>query len=64
MKVKDKGLNLKIASKVIENLVVECNFDEFGARQIDKLINRKLESLIIDEMIKGNENIVIKSLTS
>lgn len=63
-KVKDKGLNLKIASKVIEDLVVECNFDEFGARQIDKLIDRKLESLIIDEMIKGSENIVIKSLAS
>ena len=63
-KVKDKGLNLKIDSKVIEDLVMECNFDEFGARQIDKLIDRKIESIIIDEMIKGNENIVIKSLAS
>ena len=61
-KVKDKGLNLSIASRVIQDLVMECNFDEFGARQIDKLIDRKIESLIIDEMIKGNPRIVIKSL--
>ena len=61
-KVKEKGMNISISKKVVDDLVMDCNYDEFGARQIDKLIDNRLESLIINEMIMGNDKIVIKSL--
>ena len=35
----------------IEEILKESNYQEFGARKIDKIIESKLENLIIDKIL-------------
>lgn len=63
--IKRKYLNnikLEIEEKVIEEIIKESNYKEFGARKIDKIIKDKIENQIIDNIINKNEEIHIKEL--
>ena len=59
---KYKGINVKVSKKVIEELVSKSNFEEYGARKLDKLIKDKLETIIIDKVLLKQENVSITSL--
>ena len=61
-KYKNKGINVKVSKKVIEELVSKSNFEEYGARKLDKLIKDKLETIIIDKVLLKQENVSITSL--
>ena len=61
-KYKNKGINVKVSKKVIEELVSKSNFEENGARKLDKLIKDKLETIIIDKVLLKQENVSITSL--
>ena len=56
------NINLKIDDKVIENIIEESNYEEFGARKIDKIIKDKIENQIIDDIISKKEEVYIKEL--
>jgi ATP-dependent Clp protease ATP-binding subunit ClpC len=57
-----KKVKLKINNIVIKELVELSNYLEFGARKIDKLIRQKLESIIIENVMNGNDNVNIKTI--
>lgn len=61
-KYKNKGINVKVNKKVIDEIIEESNYQEFGARKLDKLIKDKLESIVIDKILLKNTNININSL--
>ena len=61
-KYKEKGIKLKINESVIEEVINESNYKEFGARKIDKIIKNKIENIIIDNIIDNKNNILIKSI--
>lgn len=61
-KYKNKGINVKINKKVIEELINKSNYQEYGARKLDKLIKDKLETIIIDKIILKQKNVSITSL--
>ena len=65
LKTKYHKKNIKISynKKIIEQLLKESNYKEFGARKIDKLIKDKVEELIIDSIINKEYNINIKTLS-
>ena len=56
------NLNLKVSSKVIDQIVELSNYQEFGARKLDKIIKEKLDSIIIENLINEKTNLFIKSL--
>lgn len=63
--IKHKYLNnieLKVDEKVIEKIVEETNYKEFGARKIDKIIKEQIENQIIDKIINKNNEIYIEEL--
>ena len=62
IKKKYKNIKLNINEKVIEEIIKESNYEEFGARKIDKIIKDKIENQIIDNIINKNEEINIKEL--
>lgn len=65
LKLKYSKKNIKVTynKKIIEQLLTQSNYKEFGARKIDKLIKDKVEEIIIDSII-NKENIVnIKDLS-
>ena len=62
---KDKyGDKIKIKfSKEVENEIVSLsNYEEYGARKISKIIKDKIETIVIDKIIDGNEVVYIKDL--
>jgi len=56
-KYKKKDIIVKINNSVIEEIIEESNYKEFGARKIDKIIKNKIETIIINNIL-DNKNIV------
>lgn len=61
-KYETRNIEIKINSKVIKEIVELSNYQEFGARKLDKIIKDKIDNFIIDEIIEGKNNIHIQSL--
>ena len=59
---KYKDINIDINDNVIDEIVNKCEFYEFGARRIDKIISKDIENVIIDGVIRGDKNIYIDSI--
>lgn len=59
---KYKDINIDINDNVIDEIVDKCEFYEFGARRIDKIISKDIENFIIDGVIRGDKNIYIDSI--
>ena len=51
LKLRDKYVDFVYSKSLIEDIVCECCYEEYGARKIDKIIENNLENLIIDRMI-------------
>lgn len=58
----EKGINFKIGKKAIDEIIELSNYKEFGARKLDKILENKVDSFVIDEILTGNKNVVINSL--
>ncbi len=59
VKNKYNDLDISFDNDVINTIVDKANFKEFGARQIDKIISKDIENIIIDSIIKGKKKVVI-----
>lgn len=59
---KYKDINIDINDNVIDEIVNKCEFYEFGARRIDKIISKDIENVIIDGVIRGDKDIYIDSI--
>ena len=59
---KYKDINIDINDNVIDEIVNKCEFYEFGARRIDKIISKDIENFIIDGVISGDKNISIDAI--
>ena len=59
---KYKDINIDINDNVIDEIVNKCEFYEFGARRIDKIISKDIENVIIDGVIRGDKDISIDSI--
>ena len=61
-----KKYHKKIKVKIDDNIVLEIlnlsNYQEFGARKIDKIIKNKLESTIVDKIIANKKSVNIKTI--
>lgn len=60
-KLKDKYPSLIYDNQLIIEIIEESEYQEYGARRIDKIIDSNLESLIIDKLIK-EEPLIINHL--
>ena len=57
-KLNSKYPGFTYENTLIEDIIKDSNYEEFGARRIDKIIDSKLENLIIDKLInKSSINI-------
>ncbi len=59
---KYKNIKIKIDENVINDIIKLSNYNEFGARKIDKIIKDKLENIIIDKIIDNKKSVHIKTL--
>ena len=60
-KYKDK-IKVTISSNTIKEIVTSSNYNIFGARQIDKIIDKYIENIIIDAIIDNKKELAIKEI--
>ena len=53
--LKDKYLDFSYSSKLVDDIIKECEYQEFGARRIEKIIDKRVESVIIDKMLASEK---------
>ena len=51
--------DLKISSKVCENIIKKCDYNKYGARRISKIIEDELEGYIIDQILEGKREVYL-----
>lgn len=54
-----KDVTVTISPKVIDEIVTRSEYQEFGARKVGKVIQDKIESFIIDQIIEQKKTIVV-----
>ncbi len=59
-KYSKKKIKLRFSKDLIDNIIRESNYEEFGARKIDKIIKDRVENQIIEEVLNGKSNILVK----
>ena len=59
---KYKDINLDISNNIIKEIEELADYENFGARKVEKIIETKLENVIIDLIIRGNKEIKVNSL--
>lgn len=62
LKQKYKGLKIVISKNVINEIIDKCDYELFGARKIDKVINSYLENEILNNIISNEKSIYIKTI--
>lgn len=64
MYLSKNSIKIKINKKVYEEIIDDCLYETFGARRLDKVIEDKIDNVIIDSIIAGNNEITIKTTKS
>ncbi len=62
IKNKYKSINISFTDNLINDIVSECKYNEFGARRLDKIISSKVENKIIDAIMNKDKDITIDSI--
>lgn len=52
-------INISVSKKTINQIIEKCEFDKFGARKIDKIIEDRIDEKIIDNLCDKNVRIHI-----
>jgi len=61
-KFKNRGIKLHFSDKVIDDIVILSEYEEFGARRIDKIIEEKVDTYIIDHILLGKSVITLQNI--
>lgn len=55
-------IEIDIADKVINDIVLKSNYNEYGARKISKIIKDDIESIIANALIENESKVLIKEI--
>ena len=64
IKFKYNDMNISFGDKVCDEILDRCNYFDFGARRIDKIISKDIENVIIDGFIRGDMDVCIESISN
>jgi len=59
---KYSSIVIDYSDSLINNIIEECDYDEYGARRIDKIISKDVESTIIDAIVDKENYVNIDGL--
>ena len=59
---KKKGIVCSFSNKLVLELVSLCEYEKYGARRLNNIINERLESVIVDKIFDGESKIRIDSI--
>ncbi len=58
---KKKDLKIKISPTVVDKVIEESNYEKFGARRVDKVIDEVVTPIIVDAWYNGKKEITVSS---
>ena len=61
-KYKASNIKITINNSVINDLIKKSDYNTYGARHINKVIEDKIDNLVIDSIFKKDKKIVINNL--
>ena len=53
--LKKRYSEFSYSSSLVDDIIKDCEYKEFGARRIDKIIDKRVESVIIDKVLSGDK---------
>ncbi len=56
---KKKDLKIKISPKIVDKVIKDSNYEKFGARRIDKVIDEVVTPIIVDAWYNGKKEITV-----
>lgn len=56
------SIKINYADSLISEIISESNYNEFGARKLDKIISKGIENIIIEAIINNDKEVFIDSL--
>lgn len=56
---KKKDLKIKISKEVVDKVIKESNYEKFGARRVDKVIDEVVTPIIVDAWYNGKKEIMV-----
>ena len=59
---KYSDINITYADELIDKIIKESDFYEFGARRLDKIISRGIENIIFEAIINNVKDVYIDKL--
>lgn len=59
---KDKGIELHFNRRMVSQILELCEYSEFGARRIDKIIEDKVNNLVIEQILRGKNEVYLEKL--
>ena len=62
LKFKEKNIKLHFSDQVLSDIVKLSEYEEFGARKVDKIIEDKVDSYIIDHILIGKSEISLQNI--
>ena len=54
-----QDVDIAFSKKIVESICDDSNYEKYGARKIDKVIDRKINNYIINEILSGNSKIKV-----
>ena len=60
---RNKGIFCSFSKNLISEIIDLCEYEKYGARKIDDIINYNVQELIVNKSIDGNKKIKIDSIT-
>lgn len=56
---KRKDLKIKISKEIVDKVIKESNYEKFGARRVDKVIDEVVTPIIVDAWYNGKKEITV-----
>ena len=61
-KFQNKGIQIAISQSLIKQILDMSQYEEFGARRIDRVISDKIDTIVIDKILEGKKKIRISQI--
>ena len=58
-KFKDYNIVINISNNFIDNIIKLSNYKEYGARKINKLLEEKIDDIVIDSILNNEKKVKI-----
>lgn len=62
IKLKYDNIDIRFSDNIVDDIIVKCEYEDFGARKVNKVISDYIENVIIDAIIGNCNEVCIDSL--